>query len=225
MKTKSILFTIGASMLFLSSCMQGPKGEKANTGDELSISSTKGAEYNVNTSTTMVEWLGSKPGGTHNGTFPLQQGTLYINNNSIVGGQIIIDMNALTVLDIEDVKTNQMLVGHLKSPDFFATDSFPTAKFEIAKVTTLDQSRNIEGIMVTHNIEGNLTLRGITRSVAFPAEIKVSESSVWAKSPKFVINRTNWKANYGSPSIFADLKDKFIHDEVAINIALTAEKK
>jgi polyisoprenoid-binding protein YceI len=225
MKTKSILLTLGAAMLIFSSCMQGPKGEKARTGDELSITSTEGTEFAVNISSTQIEWLGSKPGGTHNGTFPIQQGTLNLNSNKIIGGQIVIDMNALTVKDIEDVKTNQMLVGHLKSPDFFATDSFPTAKFEIAKVTTLDQAKDIEGIMVTHNIEGNLTLRGITRSVTFPAEIKISESSVWAKSPKFVINRTNWKANYGSPSIFADLKDKFIHDEVALNITLTAEKK
>lgn len=225
MKTKSILLTLGAAMLIFSSCMQGPKGEKAKTGDELSITSTNGTEYAVNTSETLVEWLGSKPGGTHNGTFPLQQGTLTLNNNSIIGGEMVIDMNALTVKDIEDVKTNQMLVGHLKSPDFFAVDSFPTAKFEIATVTTLSQLKEIEGVMVTHSIEGNLTLRGITRSVTFPAEIKFEGNSISAKSPKFIVNRTNWKANYGSPSVFADLKDKFIHDEVAISITLTAEKK
>jgi polyisoprenoid-binding protein YceI len=225
MKTKVSLLTFTAAAMLLSSCMQSPKGEKAQMGDAMDISTAEGVEYIANVATTSVEWLGTKPGGSHFGYFPIQEGKLIVKDQTIVGGEMIIDMNSLVVKDIEDPKTNQMLVGHLKSPDFFAVDSFPTAKFEIAKVTPLDQTTEIDGIAVTHSIEGNLTLRGVTRSVSFPSEVSIAGDNVVAKSPKFIINRTHWKANYGSPSIFANLKDKFINDEVALNISLAAEIK
>lgn len=225
MKTRVTLITFIAASLMVGGCMQNPKGEKAQMGDAVDISKTEGVEYIANIGSTSIEWLGTKPGGSHFGSFPILEGRLLVKEQTIVGGDMIIDMNSLTVKDIEDTKTNQMLVGHLKSADFFAVDSFPTAKFEIAKVTPLDQTSEIEGIIVTHTIEGNLSLRGVTRSVSFPSAVKFSEEKVEAKSPKFIINRTHWNANYGSPSIFANLKDKFINDEVALNVSLVAEIK
>jgi polyisoprenoid-binding protein YceI len=225
MKTKVTLLTFVAASLMVSSCMQNPKGEKAQMGDAMDISKAEGIEYIANIGSTTIEWLGTKPGGSHFGNFPIQEGRLLVKEQTIVGGEMTIDMNSLVVTDIEDPKTNQMLVSHLKSADFFAVDSFPTAKFEIAKVTPLDQTTNIDGIIVTHNIEGNLTLRGVTRSVSFPSAVTFAEGKVEAKSPKFIVNRTHWKANYGSPSIFANLKDKFINDEVALNVSLVAEIK
>ncbi len=222
MKTK--IFLLAAVSVLMASCMQGPKGEKAITGDALSVGGDQGTEFAANTEATTIEWLGTKPSGTHFGTFPLQKGSLIVNNNSIVGGEMVMDLNALTVRDIEDPKMNQMLVRHLKSADFFAVDSFPTATFVISSVKPLEQQSMIEGINVTHTVEGNLTLRGTTRSVSFPANITMDANSIKAQTPNFIINRTNWRANYGSKSIFANLKDNFIHDEVSLKINIEATK-
>ena len=51
------------------------------------------------------------------------------------------------------------LEGHLKSGDFFEVEEFPTASYEITKVT-----ENTAGDYNTL-LEGNLTIKGITKPV------------------------------------------------------------
>jgi polyisoprenoid-binding protein YceI len=48
---------------------------------------------------------------------------------------------------------------HLKSPDFFAVDSFPTMTFKSTKVTPVDDKH--------FKLDGNLTIRGTTKPVTF----------------------------------------------------------
>jgi polyisoprenoid-binding protein YceI len=47
-------------------------------------------------------------------------------------------MNSLTSVDLKDDAENLgKLNGHLKSGDFFEVEKFPTASYEITKVTPL----------------------------------------------------------------------------------------
>ncbi|MFZ1684484.1 MAG: YceI family protein [Candidatus Zixiibacteriota bacterium] len=48
---------------------------------------------------------------------------------------------------------------HLKSPDFFAVDSFPTMTFKSTKVTPVDDKH--------FKLDGDLTIRGTTKPVTF----------------------------------------------------------
>ena len=41
----------------------------------------------------------------------------------------------------------------------------------------------------------------------------------------FKINRTEWNINYASKSIFDDLKDKFVNDEIELVVKLKATKQ
>ena len=45
---------------------------------------------------------------------------------------------------------------------------------------------------------------------------------VQVKSETFTIDRTKWGINYGSKSIFDNLGDKFIDDDMEITIDVTA---
>lgn len=81
---------------------------------------------------------------------------------------------------------NQMLVGHLKSADSFAVDSFPAATFVISSVKPIEQQNAIEGINVTRTVEGNLTLRGITRAVSFPTQATIDGSVIKAVTPNLL---------------------------------------
>ena len=65
------------------------------------------------------------------------------------------------------------LEGHLKNQDFFEVEKFPTGHFEIVKV----EEMAIEN--ATHKITGNLTLKGITKSVEFPIKIKFTLNGVF----------------------------------------------
>ena len=56
------------------------------------------------------------------------------------------------------------LEGHLKSGDFFEVEKFPTTSYEITKVT-----ENAAGDYNTL-LEGNLTIKGITKPVQFKSK-------------------------------------------------------
>jgi len=207
------------------SCMQSPEGEKVKSDDATEIHFAELANtVTPNLALSKVEWLGTKPTGTHYGTLSIKEGSLFVKDGELTGGVFVLDMTSIVVLDIDDPKMNENLVGHLKSADFFLVDSFPTATFKFSTVTPLESSTEVEGkVNPTHRIEGNLTMRGITRRVNFPAKIKIDEQGISAKTPQFVINRTEWNVNYGSKSVFANLKDNFIHDEIGITITIRTE--
>jgi hypothetical protein len=225
MKKRLNLLLAMAMVVTVASCMQSPEGEKVETGNVFKISEyNQGKELKIELDNSSIEWLGTKPTGTHFGTLGIIDGSIFVKNGKILGGRITMDMNAIVVQDIENQEMNKNLVGHLKSADFFLVDSFPTATFEFSKVVQLnDNHAEIDGIMPTHQLYGNLTLRGVTRGISFTAKIDLNDGSINAVTPQFLINRTNWNVSYGSKSIFAELKDNFIHDEMGIIIKLKAK--
>ncbi|MFM7497379.1 MAG: YceI family protein, partial [Bacteroidota bacterium] len=168
----------------------------------------------------IIEWVGAKPTGKHNGTFKVSEGTFMVENNGITAGQFTIDMNSLTVLDLTDAKMNADLSGHLKSGDFFQADSFPTATFALSSATALAAPDSLGN---THTIAGNLTLKGNTKGVSFPAKVTLTEGSLQAEG-SLSIDRTQWNVVYGSKNIFKNLGDKFINDMVDLKIKVSAAK-
>jgi polyisoprenoid-binding protein YceI len=75
----------------------------------------------------------------------------------------------------------------------------------------------------THTIAGNLTLKGATKGVSFPAKVTLSEGSLSAEG-SLSIDRTQWNVVYGSKNIFKNLGDKFINDMVDLKIKVSAAK-
>lgn len=204
---------------FLASC-GGQQGDKAKTGEAQEVSVTSGdITLNVDLAASNVEWVGTKPTGKHHGTINLSSGELMLTDGTIVGGKFTIDMNSIVDLDLTDAESNGKLVGHLKSADFFDVEKYHTSVFEITSVAVVEGSAD-----ATHNITGNLTMKDVTKSITFPAMVTISEEGVTAKTPAFVIDRTQWNVQYGSKSLFANLKDNFINDEISLNINLTAVK-
>jgi polyisoprenoid-binding protein YceI len=221
------LFAFTAIISIAAFSCKSPTGERATTGDAMTAAGIENYEaYQVNLDESLVEWIGTKPTGQHNGTTKLSEGVLKINDGQIVGGKFTIDLTSIVVLDITDPETNAKLQGHLKSEDFFEVDTWPTAEFEIVTVDAKgDAAAQAEtGVVPTHTISGNLTMKGITKAISFDAQIETLEDVVSAKTVRFLIDRTNWSVNYGSNKIFDNLRDNFIHDDMALTIKLVAEK-
>lgn len=62
--------------------------------------------------------------------------------------------------DANSISTdNEMRDNHLKSQDFLAADSFPQIKFKSTSIKKISDKKYI--------LEGNLTMRGVTRPVKF----------------------------------------------------------
>ncbi|PWS30809.1 YceI family protein [Pedobacter paludis] len=173
--------------------------------------STKPVTYTVDASKSTITWVGKKVTGSHNGTIALKSGTLNVNGKSVTGGGFIIDMTS-----IKDADGSAKLEGHLKADDFFGADKFPTSNFVITKVAG-------SGANVT--VTGNLTIKGITKPLTFPATVAVNgDGTITATAAKIVVDRTKYDIKYGSKSFFESIGDKAIYDEFELAVKLVAKK-
>ena len=71
-------------------------------------------------------------------------------------------------------------------------------------------------------LQGNLTIKDETKNIAFPVTVEISENELTLESETFTIDRTIWGVNYGSKSVFDDLGDNFISDDIELKIMVTA---
>lgn len=166
---------------------------------------------------SVVEWVGKKPTGQHTGTIGLQSGSLTIDNGKVTG-DFTIDMNSITVTDITEADGKLDLEAHLKgtgkedgADHFFNVKTYPTGIF---KLTSFDGA----------NVTGDLTLKGKTKTISFPATLTITDNEVTLESKPFEINRVDFGVNYASKSVFGDLKDKFINDEIELVVKVKAKK-
>lgn len=216
---KQLLFAFTAGTLFLASCQSAPEADKAEAGDAQQATNTTGTNLSIDTTTTYISWIGTKVGGQHNGTFKVTEGNLTVNEGNLVGGTFVIDMKSVAVLDLQGEDRGK-LEGHLKSPDFFAADSFPTARFEITGVEAFDSTKVTSKLNgASHIISGNLTMRNTTKNISFPAVVSLSEGSVSAKAD-FNIDRSQWGVNFKGPNNPADW---VIAKEVNLKLDVTAK--
>lgn len=214
-----LLFLVG--FIFLASCQSAPKADEAKTGDEQKVATAEGAAFKID-STQLVSFIGTKPIGQHHGTFNISEGVIYVKNDAVVsGGHLSLNIKSLTITD-KDTSGIAKLTGHLSSPDFFDAEKFPTASFEVTSIEPYIDSSKTEVVLdgATNVVNGNLTLKGVTKNVRFPAIIKVNNTAVSVQA-NFNINRTDWGLVYGNDK---SLGDKFIRPEVNISFSISAHK-
>lgn len=222
MKLRFALSVMAVSAILFASC-GGPQGERAKTSDAEAVIETKGDVYAAELVSSRIEWIGTKPTGQHNGTIAISEGNVVVDEGKIVGGEIVIDMNSIVVLDITDPETNAKLRGHLLSPDFFEVETYPEARFVFTSVENYDGEQTGD-IQFTHTVSGNLTMKDVTRNVTFNAMVDFQGASMKAVTDQFVIDRSEWNVKFGSRSFFDDLKDNFIHDDISLRIMFLADK-
>lgn len=221
---RSVLVSLAVfSTLLIVSC-GGPQGDRATTSDAQTVLQAKGHTYLAEVQASQIEWVGTKPTGQHNGTISLSKGFVSVENGKITGGEMIIDMNSIVVLDITDPETNGKLRGHLVSADFFDTGVYPEARFEFTTVSDFEGEQTGD-VQFTHTVSGNLTMKDATRNVTFPAMIDIQESGIKAVSGTFIIDRSEWNVRYGSRKFFDNLKDNFIHDDISLKIMFVGIKE
>lgn len=106
---------------------------------------------------------------------------------------------------------SERLTGHLKNEDFLHVEQYPTGEFVATGI-----SAGAEGEF-THTVTGNLTIRGVTKQVTFPAKVTVSPTEVAAET-EFVINRHDFGVTYPGRA------DDLVQDNVAMQISFVAPR-
>jgi polyisoprenoid-binding protein YceI len=175
------------------------------------------AAYQVELGSSKVEWLGKKVTGQHNGTINLKSGMLDVQKSEIKGGHFVMDMQSIVCLDLEDPGYNKKLVDHLKSDDFFSVASHPTSEMKIKSVKAGEEAGKV-------HITGDLTIKGITHPVEFPAHIKMDGDKMMATA-EITIDRAKYNVRYGSGSFFKGLGDKLIYDDFTLTVNLVGSAK
>ena len=176
--------------------------------------SEKNNIYTVDTNKSLVTWIGRKVTGQHTGNIKIASGKLVAKGNLLKSGNFNIDMNTITCSDLTGEYMDKLL-GHLKSEDFFGVEKNPITKFDITKIDYTTPKNA--------NITGNLTIKGITNSITFPATVSVKGKTFTAEAKQVIIDRTKFDIRYGSKSFF-NLGDKAIDNDFELSIKLVASK-
>jgi polyisoprenoid-binding protein YceI len=169
--------------------------------------------YTVDTKKTKAVWLAKKVTGEHTGNITFASGSVQFDGKHVTGGTFEFDMNSITNTDLTDKGYNDKLIGHLKSEDFFSVAKFSTAKFVITKVVPKSGDN--------YDVTGNLTIKGITNEITFPAVIKATPARIITVA-KITINRTKFDIKYGSASFIEGIGDKAINDDFTLDIEVLA---
>ena len=122
-------------------------------------------KVSINLVDSKIQLTGVKAGGEQTGFAKLTGGELVIDNTEIKGGSFTIDLNSLN-------------------------NKNSKARFDIKKVSKLPVTRTEQGdIKFTHKIEGELTMKGQTKTISFDASVNMLKGKVAATSEAFRIDK------------------------------------
>ncbi|KQR92635.1 polyisoprenoid-binding protein [Chryseobacterium sp. Leaf180] len=212
-----LLFTFSAaffSLIFVSCNKE--KTHKSETN--LAENKTGSDIYTLETDASKIEWRGYKifksENLAHFGTVPFKNGEISAENGKLISGKLTVDVNSIVSEDLQnDPAQMQKLIGHLKSKDFFETEKYPDATFEITKTAQM-----AEGDYNTL-LSGNLTIKDKTNPVQFRANISLKGDEISIRTEPFDINRKEFNLNFNSPA-----ENGVIKDEMTLQVNIKAKK-
>lgn len=179
------------------------------------IAPVKPSIYKVDAQKSAILWNGKKVTGEHSGTIKLSAGELSFTGSKLTKGSFTMNMTSISCTDLQGEWADK-LVGHLKSEDFFGVEKYPTSTFVITKITPAAAG--------SVSVSGNLTIKGITKPLSFPAKVTVNGNTATASAKGVKVDRTKYDIRYGSKSFFDSIGDKAIDDEFTLDITLVATK-
>jgi polyisoprenoid-binding protein YceI len=135
---------------------------------------------------TLIQFI-----GTHVGDKPDPR----VGNFQKFKGTAMVDAASKTIQSIEvEIETPSLstplppLTVHLNSPDFFDTRQFPTATFKTTAVEPTGQENEV-------NVQGELTLLGVSKPIEFPAMVTWTDNTMSLKA-EFAIDRTDFGMSF-----------------------------
>jgi len=112
-----------------------------------------------------------------------------------------------------------MLNAHLKSDDFFLTKLFAEARFSFKNVSSVEKAYITD---INYKIEGELSIRGITKKQTIDAVISEIGNKLILTS-RVEIDKTRWNILYGSAKFLKFLGMHTIFDKIFIEMRLELE--
>lgn len=212
-----VLVVLAGGFLYYSQQATAPMEEVQDVSNDTSMLAedqpvvemvVDGDVYTVDTAASSLKWHAERiVGNAHDGTVPIVDGQVVVKDDQFVSGQFTV-----SVVDLTEEANNERFITHVKSDDFFSVDQYPTSQMVITQVEATD-----EADMFT--VTGDLTIKGVTNSVNFPAKIVRDGDNIRATAD-FTIDRTQWGIVYDSGTILSELGDRAIRDEIEYSLVL-----
>lgn len=146
------------------------------------------------------------------GKFGIYDATIATENDNFENA--VIEFSA----DIDSINTNNTdRDNHLKSGDFFDAENHPKLTFKASSFAKDGED---------YELTGDLTLRGVTKSVKFPVEFSGLMKDPWGNTKAGLnisgkINRKDWGLNWNSA---LETGGVLVGEEVKLNIELQLAK-
>tara|TARA_E500000081_G_scaffold141691_1_gene159841 strand:- start:34 stop:615 length:582 start_codon:yes stop_codon:yes gene_type:complete len=178
-----------------------------------SLSINSQVQIDINKSN--IKWTGKEiTTKEHFGALKFSKIDLKFDGDKITGGEFIVDMTSLDVQDLAG-RGKERLEGHLRSDDFFSVDKHNSSSLKIKEVLPAEFSR-ITLDEKSFEINGDLTIKGITHPISFVLEPVGSKSYVADLS----FDRSKYDVRFRSGSFFENLGDKLILDDINLQVTL-----
>ena len=147
---------------------------------------------------------------TVRGRFNVLRGHLHIDEANPANSWVEAEVDASSV-DTHDAGRD----GHLRSPDFFDTEKYPTITFKSTNVEHLDGDE--------YRVTGDLTMHGVTKSITFQAEYSGQSNMMGVQraglTARTKINRKEFDLGWGS---IAEAGQVAVSETVNLEIDLEA---
>lgn len=140
-------------------------------------------------------------GVTVNGSFKGLKGKIIFDEQALAASSVTVTVDASTVNT-----GNGSRDKHLKKEDYFNAEAYPTLSFVSTKIT---------GKPGAYNIEGNLTIKGTTKTISFPFTATATTNG-YRLNGQFKINRRNF--NVGGSSWV-------LSDDLTVSLSVTVIKE
>jgi polyisoprenoid-binding protein YceI len=155
-----------------------------------------------------IEFVGSKVTGKHDGGFKTFLGSIELVGDKAEASRVSVSIDMRSVFTDTD-----QITSHLQTGDFFEVAKYPTSTFVSTKIEP-DKSKGAN----VYNVTGDLEMRGVKKSVTFPATITISPSDITVNS-EFAIDRKDFGI------VYAGKADDLIRDDVVIKLNLKAARQ
>lgn len=165
---------------------------------------SKAQTFKAEISKSKLEWKSTKINGKHNGEVKILHGTIIVTNSKITGGEFIIDMKGISVLDTDDKDKQKDIIDDISGKTFFNVASFSTAKFVIKNY--------VDGVLF-----GDLTIKGNTVPIKFKTQFKIVNKTLVAKTVPFTIDRRKWKLKLSNW-----IKESAVDNELEFSVYIEA---
>ena len=206
-----ILFSI---ILFLVGCDSGKKSDNSNP--ILNQLTPEAGTYSLLIDESELSWIGTELSTkTHTGTIDFTDGTIVVDSDNTISGNVKINMSTINVTDLQG-RSKEMLERHLRSSDFFEVESYSEAKFSFI-------SKSFDKLSNQISFVGDLTIKDITNPISFNATLLETSPFLKAKAV-LSFDRSKYNVRFRSGNFFENLGDKLILDDIDVNIRLVTKK-